>query len=328
MLASKSTPKNPKTFKSYTFSRPSRIALSDFVRIQNSISPLNTEAIERQNYENHLRMLSKEKSKNWNDSVEQKKKMEYEMAKRRFLADEERRRKIDEQERRYVEARENMIIQKAQEQLFNEQDAVKSFNSKLLFCDMLKERDYQKEIKKRKKEINNIIEKQFFDMDKKIIQEKDRIEEEKKKIEEEKKKQRMKMLDEQMKEVKIRRIQEYEENLVEGQILKMQMRRDLAQEKKEKEKKEKQIIEQRQIYLEENKKLMEEKEKAKLLELEEEKKIEEFAKKKEELNELRTRKEEEKMKKKLADRQKLIDKQIEYLKNLQQKENEIIEKQV
>ena len=140
MLASKSTPKNPKAYKSYTFSRPSRIALSDFVRIQNSISPLNTEAIERQNYENHLRMLSKEKSKNWNDSVEQKKKMEYEMAKRRFLADEERRRKIDEQERRYVEARENMIIQKAQEQLFNEQDAVKSFNSKLLYCDMIKER--------------------------------------------------------------------------------------------------------------------------------------------------------------------------------------------
>ena len=91
------------------------------------------------------------------------------MAKRRFLADEERRRKIDEQERRFLEARDNMIIQKAQSQLFNEQDAVKSFNSKLLYCDMLKERDYQKQIKLRKKEINNIIEKQFFDMDKKII---------------------------------------------------------------------------------------------------------------------------------------------------------------
>ena len=241
-------------YKSYNFNRPSRIAISDFIRIQNSISPLNTEIIERQNYEDHLRNLSKEKSKNWNDSVEQKKKMEYEMAKRRFLADEERRRKIDEQERRYMQTRENMIIQKAQEQLFNEQDAVKSFNSKLLLSDMLKERDYQKEIKKRKKEINNIIEKQFFDMDKKILQEKDRIEEEKKRIEDEKKKQRMKMLDEQMKEVKIRKIQEYEDDLVEGEILKMQIRKDLAQEQKEKEKKEKKMLEQRQIYMEENKK--------------------------------------------------------------------------
>ena len=185
MLSSKEETKNIKglRYKSYNFSRPSRIALSDFIRIQNSISPLNTEVIERQKYEDHLSMLSKNKSKNWNDSVEKKKKMEYEMAKRRFLADEERRRKIDEQERRYLEAKDNMIIQKAKEQLFNEQDAVKSFNSKLLYCDMLKEREYQRQIKMRKREINNIIEKQFFDMDKKILEEKDRIEDEKKKIE-------------------------------------------------------------------------------------------------------------------------------------------------
>ena len=37
----------------------------------------------------------------------------------------------------------------------------------------------------------------------------------------------------------------------------MQIRRDLANEQKEKKKKEKKIIEQRQIYMEENKKLME-----------------------------------------------------------------------
>ena len=264
MLSSKPK-KNPTgiRYKSYNFSHPSRIALSDFIRIQNSISPLNTEVLERQTYENHLRNLSKEKSKHWSDSVEQKKKLEYEMAKRRFIADEERRRKIDEQERRYFKTRENMIIQKAQEQLFNEQDAVKSFNSKLLLSDMLKERDYQKEIKERKKEISNIIEKQFFDMDKKLMLEKDKLEEDKKRINEEKKKQRMKMLEEQMTEVKIRRIQEYEDNLVEGQILKMQMKRDLAQEQKEKEKKEKEILAQKELYMEENKKLMEEKEKIK-----------------------------------------------------------------
>ena len=134
-------------------------------------------------------------------------------------------------------------------------------------------------------------------MDKKIMEEKNRIEEEKKKVEEEKKKQRMKMLNDQMNEIKIRKIQEYEDNLVEGQILKMQIRRDLAQEQKEKELKEKKILEQKQIYMEENKKLMEEKEKIKMREIEEEKKIEEFAIKKDELNALRKQKEEEKMKK-------------------------------
>lgn len=254
MLATKLPSKNPSglRYKSHNFSRPSRIALSDFIRIQNSISPLNTEIIERQNYDNNLRMLSKNKSINWNDSVEQRKKMEYEMAKRRFLKEEERRRKIDEQERKYTQAKENMLIEKAREHLFNEQDAVKSFNSKLLFCDVLKEREYQKEINLRKKERSDIIEKTFFDMDKKIMEEKNRIEEEKKKVEEEKKKQRMKMLNDQMNEIKIRKIQEYEDNLVEGQILKMQIRRDLAQEQKEKELKEKKLNEENRLRSQKN----------------------------------------------------------------------------
>ena len=139
-------------YKSYDFENTNHIALSDFIRIQNIISPVNTEKEERQAYEERLRLLSKNKSTKWNDSLEKKKKMEYEKAKCRFLEEEERRRKIDEQELKYFEARENMVIQKAKEQFFNEQDAVKSFNSKLLLCDMLKERDFQKEIKERKKE--------------------------------------------------------------------------------------------------------------------------------------------------------------------------------
>ena len=48
--------------KSYNFDRPSHIALSDFIRIQNSISPVNTELEERQAYEERLKRLSKEKS--------------------------------------------------------------------------------------------------------------------------------------------------------------------------------------------------------------------------------------------------------------------------
>ncbi len=182
MLSTKKKSLSGIRYKSQNFTRPSRILLSDFIRIQNSISPINTEAIERENYENHLRMLSKEKSKNWKDSLEQKKKMEYDMAKKRYIKDEERRRIIDEEERKYLEKKDEMILKKAREDLFNEQDAVKSFNSKLNFCDMLKEREYQKQIKQRKKEINNIIEKNFFDMDKKKYEEERKKEIEKKKL--------------------------------------------------------------------------------------------------------------------------------------------------
>ena len=328
MLAKKNKSIPSIRYKSYNFDRPSHIALSDFIRIQNSICPIKTEAQERQEYEERLSMLSKNKAKNWNDSLEQKKKMEYEMAKCRFLKDEERRRKIDEQEQKYFEARENIIIQRAKEQLFNEQDAVKSFNSKLLLCDMLKERDFQKEIKNRKREINNFIEKQFFDMNKKNMEELEKKENEKKKIEEEKRIKRMNMINEQVRDTKLKIIQDYEEKLIEGEIMKMNMKKALQEEIKEKELREKKIKDQLQFYMEENMKLAKEKEKIKMKELEEEKKIEEFAKKKDELNNLRKKNEEEKMKQKLEQRQKLIDRQFEYLQNLQKKENEMIEKNI
>ena len=326
MITQKSKNLSNLRYKSYDFDRPSHIALSDFIRIQNSIAPMNTEIEERHAYEERLRILSKNKSKNWNDSIEKKKKMEYEMAKRRFLEEEKRKREIDEQEKKYFEARENMIIQKAKEQLFNEQDAVKSFNSKLALCDILKERDIQKEIKNRKKEINNIIEKQFFDMNKKNLEEFDKKQIEKKKIEDETRNKRMNMLNDQINEVKLKIIKNYEDNLIEGEIMKINMKKALEEERKEKELREKKKKEQDEFYREENKKLFLEKEKNKLKELEEEKKIEEFAKKKQELNELRLKKEEEKMKQKLEQRQKLIDRQFEYLQNLQKKENETIEK--
>ena len=314
--------------RSYNFDRTNHIALSDFIRIQNSICPSNTDAEERHAYEERLRMLSKNKSKNWNDSLEQKRKKEYEMAKIRFLKDEERRRKIDEEEQKYLEAKEGMIIQRAKEKLFHEQDPVKSFDSKLLYCDLLKERDFQKEIINRKKEINNIIEKQFFDINLKNMENFDKKENERKKIEEEKRQKRMEMINDQVKEAKLKMIQDYEEKLVEDQIMKMNIKKALEEEIKEKELREQKMKEQREQYKEANKKLLEEKEKIRLKELEEEKKIEEFAKKKEALNELRRKKEEEKMKQKLEQRQKLIDQQFEYLQNLQKKQNEIIEKNV
>ena len=316
------------TNRSYNFDRTNHIPLSDFIRIQNSICPTNTEAEERHAYEERLRKLSLQKSQHWADSLEQKRKMEYEMEKKRFLKNEERRRKIDEEEQRFFEASENMIVQKAKNQLFHEQDAVKSFDSKMMLCDILKEREYQRDIIKRKKEMNDIIEKQFFDMNLKRMKDYDQKESEKKKIEDEKKQIRMNMINDQMREAKMKIIQDYEDRMVEGQIMKMNMKKALEEEVKAKELREQKIQEQKNLYMEENKKLLEEKEKLRLKELEEEKKIEEFARKKDALNELRRKNEEEKKKKKLEDRQKLIDKQYEYLENLKKKQNEIMEKHI
>ena len=162
------------------YNRPTYITLTDFMRIQNEINPINAEYENRKAYEEKLKKLSQAKSKNWADSLEMKKKNEFELAKKRFLEDEARRRRIDEEERKYLDTQNDLIVQRAKQLLFDEQDPVKSFNSKLLYCDTLKERDYQKEIANRKKQINDIIERQLFENEKKKIDDYDKKMEQKK----------------------------------------------------------------------------------------------------------------------------------------------------
>ena len=88
---------------------PTYIKLSDFMRIQNEINPINAEFENRKAHEEKLKKLSLAKSKNWADSLEMKKKNEFELAKKRFLRDEERRRRIDEEEKKYVDTQNEII---------------------------------------------------------------------------------------------------------------------------------------------------------------------------------------------------------------------------
>lgn len=62
----------------------------------------------------------------------------------------------------------------------------------------------------------------------------DKKEQEKAKIEEEKKKIRMKIISDQLRESKIKIIQDYQEKMVEGELMKLNMKRALEAEKKKK----------------------------------------------------------------------------------------------
>ena len=174
-------------YKSNIPKRASYITLTDFMRIQNEIVPSNIEYESRKERDNQLKQISQTKASNWPDSIEMKKKTQFDSHKKRFLEEEEMRRKIDEEERKFQEIQNNLVVDKAKRMLFEQQDAVKSFNNTMMYSDMLKERDFQKEIKERKAEINKTIEKQFFDMDQKKMEEYDKNELIKKQIENEKK---------------------------------------------------------------------------------------------------------------------------------------------
>ena len=314
--------------KNFLKKLPVYITLSDFMRIQNEINPVNSELDNRKEHNNKLRMLSQTKSKNWPDSLEMRKKNRFEWEKKKFLEEEERRRLIDLEEKKYKDIQNDQILTRAQKMLFDEQDPVKNFNMKLMYCDMLKERDYQSEIKKRKKEINNIIEKQFFEMDKKRREEMTKRDAEKAKIEEEKKKERMKIMKEQLNEYKIRIIQDYQEKQIEGQLMKLKMKKALEDEQKEKILIEQKKQEQRKEYIESNKRLIEYKQIQKKKELEEEKKIQEFALKKQQLEEIKKKVLENKEIEKQKQRDKLEKIQLEFYNNLHKNENEILLKNI
>ena len=301
---------------------PAYITLTDFMRIQNEINPINAEYENRKAYERKLKKLSIAKSKNWKDSLEMKKKNEFEMAKKRFLDDELRRRQLDEEEKKYQNAQNDIIIQKAQRQLFEEQDPVKSFKSKLLFCDTLKERDYQKEISNRKKQLNEIRNQRFLENEKKKIDEYDKKIELKKILEEEKRKERMQIMREQLQESKFKIIQDYQERMVEGRLMKMNMEKALEEEKKLSLLKQERKKQLQKEYFEANERLKQEKKIQEEKELEEEKKIELFAIKKQQRDDLRKKVEDQKIKDKLNMHQKLIDVQLNNLIKIQKEKEE------
>ena len=311
-ISNTSTNRRLHSIDNRNYKRPTYITLTDFMRIQNEINPINAEYENRKAYERKLKKLSVAKAKNWKDSLEMKKKNEFEMAKKRFLDDEMRRRQLDEEEKKYQNAQNDIIIQKARRQLFEEQDAVKSFNSKLLFCDTLKERDYQKEIQNRKKQINDIINKRFLENEKKKIEEYDKKIELKKILEEEKRKEIMNAMREQLQESKIKIIQDYQERLVEGRLMKINMQKALEEEKKLAELKD----------FEANERLKKEKQLKEEKELAEEKKIELFAIKKQQRDDLRKKVEDQKIKDKLDMHQKLIDVQLNNLMKIQKEKED------
>ena len=308
------------------YKRSTYITLTDFMRIQNEINPINAEYENRKAYEVKLKKLSIAKAKNWKDSLEMKKKNEFEMAKKRFLDDERRRRLLDEEEKKYQNIQNDLIIQKARKQLFEEQDPVKSFNSKLLFCDTLKERDYQKEITQRKKQINEIINQRLLQNEKKKIDEYDKKLEMKKILDDEKRKEHMKIVREQLQDSKIKIIQDYQERLVEGKLMKLNMEKALEEEKKLAELKEQRKKQLQKEYFEANERLKQEHKAREEKEKEEEKKIELFALKKQQRDDLRKKVEDKKIKDKLDMHQKLIDVQLNNLMKIQKEKEEAFNK--
>jgi hypothetical protein len=306
----------------------STISLSNFQRIVNTIVPSSREEDNRKHHDMNLKSTSQQKMRKWPDSIEMAKKNQLEVRKKVFFENEMEKRKIDEEERKFQEMQKKIIVERANKLLFEAQDPVKSFHSKLLVADVLKEREYQKDISERKKEIEREKEARWLEIEKEQMKEYDLRENMKKMEDKHKKEIQIETINSQFTDYKIKRVREYQDKVVEGELIKLAAKKALKEEKEKEEEKKSKAIEQQNQFKKANQELEELKLMKKQKEKEEEKKIEEFAIKKQQMADLRKRKEIEKFNEKQHTRQKLIDKQIEYLKSIKNREDEILNKQV
>ena len=207
------------------------LSVEDFLRIRNTIIPPEKEEDERKRLDQQYKTISHAKMRQWPDSLEMAKKNKLESRKKIFFEKEMEKRKIDDEERKFQEFQKKIVIEKANKLLFEAQDPDKAFNSKMLMADVLKERDYQKEIAYRKKECENEIERKWLDLERDNIRESDHKERLKKEAEEQKKKDQMGFINAQFKDYKIKRIKEYQDNEIEGEMVKLASKQGLEEDR-------------------------------------------------------------------------------------------------
>ena len=306
------------------------VSLDELQRIKDSCSMMSGTqgSFDKTKARMTLQQKSQQRVKNWPNTIQALRKKKDEDRIKRLEEEEIERRKVEAEEEALQMELRNQTIESANKAIYESQDRVKAFKSKMMVCDMIEERKQQQKLQKKKKDMHNQIEKQWEELEKQQLAEQD--EKTRKDLEKEykKKMKNAEDINNQMEDFKMSYIKRLQEEMLEGELLKKQVEDDLENErKKEMDRvlRNKQLQEEQRIENERLKKIADD---IKQKELEEERRIEEFAKKKDRLDQLRRDKEKQKFKEKQAERQKLIDRQIEYLEKKVNHEDRILNKQV
>jgi hypothetical protein len=226
-----SKPSNNSTITAKHNRNISTITMGDFMRIRDNIIPSTTGTLEQKSRDEHLRTLSQNRINSWTDSIQNSKKQKLLEKKKNYIENEIQKRKIEEEERRLNEAQKMVVLERANKILFDAQDQVKLFHGKMYFSDVLKEREYQQEITRMKKETQDKIDKKWIELEKEKMKAYDEREKEKIRQDKEKLKHQMECITTQFKEYKVKKIMEYQDQVVEGQVIKRQAIEALEKEK-------------------------------------------------------------------------------------------------
>ena len=150
------------------------LSISELQRIKESCTLNQQRDFEdRQKVKQELFQKSQARVKNWPNTIKATREKKEKDRIKKLEEEEIERRKIDAMEEALQNDLRNEAVKRANVKLYEAQDRVKAFHSKMLMCDVLAERDQQVKLQKKKKQIMDGIDKQWVDYEKQQIEEQD-----------------------------------------------------------------------------------------------------------------------------------------------------------
>ncbi|KAI4873058.1 hypothetical protein NFI96_025480 [Prochilodus magdalenae] len=140
---------------------------SEWLRLQDSLNQVNKHKdslMEAAKQREALHLRSKEVVKNWTNTIAGQRQKKLEAKRNREEAEEEERKQIDLEEAKFQQQKRKEAIERAKTQQYYQTDRVKGFHSALLLTEVLKEREAQAELKKRKQKASKDVDKEVLAM--------------------------------------------------------------------------------------------------------------------------------------------------------------------
>ncbi|CAD8183384.1 unnamed protein product [Paramecium pentaurelia] len=304
------------------------IPLSELNNIRGKLKGGNLAQEERQLDKMRMKANSEERMKRWPTTIAAYKQKRDQHRFEKFAAAEEERRQIDIEEEIFQKGQKKITLEQANKQIYEDSDKVKAFHGKMLFSDVLQERDeqilmekYKKELLKQQEEIyQQILEEQLDEYDQKQSL--------KQKMQQQRKKEQMNMLHKQHEEMKEKYLTKLKEERIEGELIKQKVKDALEEEQKIQRLKQGKILENQRLVQQANDQLKEFKIQQRIKEKEEDEQIRLHAEKKQRIAEMRKVREDLKFHEKQQQRQKMIDRQIQQLEIVKKAQEEHLNKQI
>ena len=114
-------------------------------------------------------------------------------------------------------------IVNANQKLYESQDRVKAFHSKMLMCDVLAERDEQVKLKKRKQKVMQQTTQQWVDFEKQQLNDADEKARNELEVEYKKKMDNAYEIKNQLNDFKMQHLRRMQEEMLEGELLKREV---------------------------------------------------------------------------------------------------------